>query len=70
MYDIYLKCFQTMLTFRLKAQLREITLALKAKDAEIELLRRNIRSTRLEEAEQMNKAMMEESTRLREMLET
>lgn len=59
-----------MLTFRLKAQLREMTQAFKGKDAEIELLRRNIRSTKLEEAEQMNKAMMEESTRLREMLES
>ena len=55
--------------FKLKQQLRELQQALKVKDSEIELYKRNIRSTRLEEAEKTNQFLLQEGARLRQMLD-
>ena len=40
-----------MLTVKLKAYIREIKESMKQKESEIELMKRNLRTTRLEEAE-------------------
>eukprot|EP00347_Sterkiella_histriomuscorum_P020998 403335654 len=59
----------TLLSFKLKQQLREVQNLMKTKDAEIELLKRNIRSTRLEEAEHTVQVFMQEGVRLRQQLQ-
>lgn len=59
----------THLTLNLKRKIRELQSEVATKQDEIELLKKNVRTTRLTEMEVENKMFMDECTRLRHQLE-
>ena len=58
-----------LLVYRLKAQLRSTNEVLRSRDSEIEILKRSMKSTKLEETEVELKTVYKEAQRLRTMFE-